>query len=226
MRKIRSAVLFVGLLALLGCVLFLQNSGSDIGGVNQEEFTANTVTQLEFEQEVAQLMSQLERRLEEHHTKLQADGERAYQERQNEIVLEKNEELALAKQALEEEGEAFAAQLQKEYGIKILNRQLQLAIVSLSEKEQEEKLTEIQSLQSELAGLKGEKETELQNKLQSLYDDYEQSLETALSEARAEIEGRLKQDYLSYKMEQQAALDEEIALLEGKLRRSLASRKY
>ena len=225
MRKIRSAVLLVVLLALLGCIFF-HAQGSDTDGMEQEESNTHEETLLEFKQEVAQLMAQLEGRLEEYHADLQAEGERIYQEKQNEIVLKKNEELALAKQALEEEGEAYAAQLQEEYGIKILNRQLQLAIVSFSEKEQEEKLTEIQFLQRELAGLKEEKETELQNRLQSLYDDYEQSLEKALSDAQEEIEIRLEQDYLSYKIEQQAALDEEIALLEGKLRRSLASRKY
>lgn len=226
MKKSRLAVFFVVLLALLGCAVLVIPQWINKEAAVQEEGETNSEATVEFQQEAAELMVQFESNLETHHKRLQADGERAYQERYNEIVLEENEKLALGEQALKDEGQEYAKQLQDEYGIKILNRQLQLAIVSLSEEEQAEKIAEIEFFQSELERLKEEKEAELQDRLTALYQEYEESLDAALLSAQAEIEASLEQDYLNYKMELQAALDEEIALLEGKLRRSLANRGY
>lgn len=226
MKKSRLAVFFVVLLALLGCAVLVIPQWINKEAAAQEEGETNSEATVEFQQEAAELMAQFESNLETHHKRLQADGERAYQERYNEIVLEENEKLALGEQALKDEGQEYAKQLQDEYGIKILNRQLQLAIVSLSEEEQAEKIAEIEFFQSELERLKEEKEAELQDRLTALYQEYEESLDATLLSAQAEIEASLEQDYLNYKMELQAALDEEIALLEGKLRRSLANRGY
>lgn len=226
MKKSRLAVFFVVLLALLGCAVLVIPQWINKEAAAQEEGETNSEATVEFQQEAAELMVQFESNLETHHKRLQADGERAYQERYNEIVLEENEKLALGEQALKDEGQEYAKQLQDEYGIKILNRQLQLAIVSLSEEEQAEKIAEIEFFQSELERLKEEKEAELQDRLTALYQEYEESLDATLLSAQAEIEASLEQDYLNYKMELQAALDEEIALLEGKLRRSLANRGY
>lgn len=226
MKKSRLAVFFVVLLALLGCAVLVIPQWINKEAAVQEEGETNSEATVEFQQEAAELMVQFESNLETHHKRLQADGERAYQERYNEIVLEENEKLALGEQALKDEGQEYAKQLQDEYGIKILNRQLQLAIVSLSEEEQAEKIAEIEFFQSELERLKEEKEAELQDRLTALYQEYEESLDAALLSAQAEIEASLEQDYLNYKMELQTALDEEIALLEGKLRRSLANRGY
>ena len=226
MKKSRLAVFFVVLLALLGCAVLVIPQWINKEAAVQEEGETNSEATVEFQQEAAELMAQFESNLETHHKRLQADGERAYQERYNEIVLEENEKLALGEQALKDEGQEYAKQLQDEYGIKILNRQLQLAIVSLSEEEQAEKIAEIEFFQSELERLKEEKEAELQDRLTALYQEYEESLDATLLSAQAEIEASLEQDYLNYKMELQAALDEEIALLEGKLRRSLANRGY
>lgn len=226
MKKSRLAVFFVVLLALLGCAVLVIPQWINKEAAVQEEGETNSEATVEFQQEAAELMVQFESNLETHHKRLQADGERAYQERYNEIVLEENEKLALGEQALKDEGQEYAKQLQDEYGIKILNRQLQLAIVSLSEEEQAEKIAEIEFFQSELERLKEEKEAELQDRLTALYQEYEESLDATLLSAQAEIEASLEQDYLNYKMELQAALDEEIALLEGKLRRSLANRGY
>lgn len=226
MKKSRLAVFFVVLLALLGCAVLVIPQWINKEAAAQEEGETNSEATVEFQQEAAELMAQFESNLETHHKRLQADGERAYQERYNEIVLEENEKLALGEQALKDEGQEYAKQLQDEYGIKILNRQLQLAIVSLSEEEQAEKIAEIEFFQSELERLKEEKEAELQDRLTALYQEYEESLDATLLSAQAEIEASLEQDYLNYKMELQTALDEEIALLEGKLRRSLANRGY
>jgi competence protein ComGC len=226
MKKSRLAVFFVVLLALLGCAVLVIPQWINKEAAVQEEGETNSEATVEFQQEAAELMVQFESNLETHHKRLQADGERAYQERYNEIVLEENEKLALGEQALKDEGQEYAKQLQDEYGIKILNRQLQLAIVSLSEEEQAEKIAEIEFFQSELERLKEEKEAELQDRLTALYQEYEESLDATLLSAQAEIEASLEQDYLNYKMELQTALDEEIALLEGKLRRSLANRGY
>lgn len=226
MKKSRLAVFFVVLLALLGCAVLVIPQWINKEAAVQEEGETNSEATVEFQQEAAELMAQFESNLETHHKRLQADGERAYQERYNEIVLEENEKLALGEQALKDEGQEYAKQLQDEYGIKILNRQLQLAIVSLSEEEQAEKIAEIEFFQSELERLKEEKEAELQDRLTALYQEYEESLDATLLSAQAEIEASLEQDYLNYKMELQTALDEEIALLEGKLRRSLANRGY
>lgn len=226
MKKSRLAVFFVVLLALLGCAVLVIPQWINKEAAAQEEGETNSEATVEFQQEAAELMVQFESNLETHHKRLQADGERAYQERYNEIVLEENEKLALGEQALKDEGQEYAKQLQDEYGIKILNRQLQLAIVSLSEEEQAEKIAEIEFFQSELERLKEEKEAELQDRLTALYQEYEESLDATLLSAQAEIEASLEQDYLNYKMELQTALDEEIALLEGKLRRSLANRGY
>lgn len=226
MKKSRLAVFFVVLLALLGCAVLVIPQWINKEAAAQEEGETNSEATVEFQQEAAELMVQFESNLETHHKRLQADGERAYQERYNEIVLEENEKLALGEQALKDEGQEYAKQLQDEYGIKILNRQLQLAIVSLSEEEQAAKIAEIEFFQSELERLKEEKEAELQDRLTALYQEYEESLDATLLSAQAEIEASLEQDYLNYKMELQTALDEEIALLEGKLRRSLANRGY
>ena len=226
MKKSRLAVFFVVLLALLGCAVLVIPQWINKEAAVQEEGETNSEATVEFQQEAAELMVQFESNLETHHKRLQADGERAYQERYNEIVLEENEKLALGEQALKDEGQEYAKQLQDEYGIKILNRQLQLAIVSLSEEEQAAKIAEIEFFQSELERLKEEREAELQDRLTALYQEYEESLDATLLSAQAEIEASLEQDYLNYKMELQAALDEEIALLEGKLRRSLANRGY
>lgn len=226
MKKSRLAVFFVVLLALLGCAVLVIPQWINKEAAAQEEGETNSEATVEFQQEAAELMVQFESNLETHHKRLQADGERAYQERYNEIVLEENEKLALGEQALKDEGQEYAKQLQDEYGIKILNRQLQLAIVSLSEEEQAAKIAEIEFFQSELERLKEEREAELQDRLTALYQEYEESLDATLLSAQAEIEASLEQDYLNYKMELQAALDEEIALLEGKLRRSLANRGY
>lgn len=226
MKKSRLAVFFVVLLALLGCAVLVIPQWINKEAAVQEEGETNSEATVEFQQEAAELMVQFESNLETHHKRLQADGERAYQERYNEIVLEENEKLALGEQALKDEGQEYAKQLQDEYGIKILNRQLQLAIVSLSEEEQAAKIAEIEFFQSELERLKEEKEAELQDRLTALYQEYEESLDATLLSAQAEIEASLEQDYLNYKMELQTALDEEIALLEGKLRRSLANRGY
>lgn len=226
MKKSRLAVFFVVLLALLGCAVLVIPQWINKEAAVQEEGETNSEATVEFQQEAAELMVQFESNLETHHKRLQADGERAYQERYNEIVLEENEKLALGEQALKDEGQEYAKQLQDEYGIKILNRQLQLAIVSLSEEEQAEKIAEIEFFQSELERLKEEKEAELQDRLTALYQEYEESLDATLLSAQAEIEASLEQDYLNYKMELKTALDEEIALLEGKLRRSLANRGY
>lgn len=226
MKKSRLAVFFVVLLALLGCAVLVIPQWINKEAAAQEEGETNSEATVEFQQEAAELMAQFESNLETHHKRLQADGERAYQERYNEIVLEENEKLALGEQALKDEGQEYAKQLQDEYGIKILNRQLQLAIVSLSEEEQAAKIAEIEFFQSELERLKEEREAELQDRLTALYQEYEESLDATLLSAQAEIEASLEQDYLNYKMELQAALDEEIALLEGKLRRSLANRGY
>ncbi|NLJ75116.1 MAG: hypothetical protein GX331_09010 [Firmicutes bacterium] len=226
MKKSRLAVFFVVLLALLGCAVLVIPQWINKEAAVQEEGETNSEATVEFQQEAAELMVQFESNLETHHKRLQADGERAYQERYNEIVLEENEKLALGEQALKDEGQEYAKQLQDEYGIKILNRQLQLAIVSLSEEEQAAKIAEIEFFQSELERLKEEREAELQDRLTALYQEYEESLDATLLSAQAEIEASLEQDYLNYKMELQTALDEEIALLEGKLRRSLANRGY
>lgn len=226
MKKSRLAVFFVVLLALLGCAVLVIPQWINKEAAVQEEGETNSEATVEFQQEAAELMAQFESNLETHHKRLQADGERAYQERYNEIVLEENEKLALGEQALKDEGQEYAKQLQDEYGIKILNRQLQLAIVSLSEEEQAAKIAEIEFFQSELERLKEEREAELQDRLTALYQEYEESLDATLLSAQAEIEASLEQDYLNYKMELQTALDEEIALLEGKLRRSLANRGY
>lgn len=226
MKKSRLAVFFVVLLALLGCAVLVIPQWINKEAAAQEEGETNSEATVEFQQEAAELMAQFESNLETHHKRLQADGERAYQERYNEIVLEENEKLALGEQALKDEGQEYAKQLQDEYGIKILNRQLQLAIVSLSEEEQAAKIAEIEFFQSELERLKEEREAELQDRLTALYQEYEESLDATLLSAQAEIEASLEQDYLNYKMELQTALDEEIALLEGKLRRSLANRGY
>lgn len=226
MKKSRLAVFFVVLLALLGCAVLVIPQWINKEAAVQEEGETNSEATVEFQQEAAELMAQFESNLETHHKRLQADGERAYQERYNEIVLEENEKLALGEQALKDEGQEYAKQLQDEYGIKILNRQLQLAIVSLSEEEQAAKIAEIEFFQSELERLKEEREAELQDRLTALYQEYEESLDATLLSAQAEMEASLEQDYLNYKMELQAALDEEIALLEGKLRRSLANRGY
>lgn len=175
--------------------------------------------------ELQNLVQDYEQQLEQYYQTLMVQAERDWEEQlaASEAEFTANVEAYLVE--LEAESAELVEKLRQRYEIPILNAELKLAIVSLSEVERTNLENQLKEMRAEYAVMRAEYEQELNQKLQA----YQQAEEvrqkeklSAFEEANAE---KLSKMYEQYRQRLKVELKAKQQKLESDMRRAAAVRE-
>lgn len=179
-----------------------------------------------FQTEVAELIKQYDEDLASYRENLDQQGKQRWDENYQEEQQLVKERLAKYQEELSVEAKEYAAQLRKEYQNPIVNLQLQLAIVSLSSQERQQKLEKLQELQATYDRLLKAKDEELIHKREEYHQMLLQESSNRLAEVEADLESEINREYDTYRQERKHRLDQQIRQREDALGRALQNREY
>lgn len=224
----RKTWLLIGLacvLSISSAVVWIYNLSKQ-SGEGAKEQTAYTEQVYEaYTVELQKLIEDYELQLEQYHLILRQQAESDFEEQlaASEAEFAVNVEAYLAQ--LESESAELADKLRQRYELPILNAQLRLAIVNLSESERVQLEEQLSEMRAEYAVIRSEYEQELNQKLEVFKESEEKRQKEkllAFEESNAEKLGRM---FEQYKQRLDAELAAKKQKLEADMRRAAAVRE-
>jgi hypothetical protein len=225
---VRKTWLLIGLacvLSISSAVVWIYNLSKQ-SGEGAKEQTAYTEQVYEaYTVELQKLIEDYELQLEQYHLILRQQAESDFEEQlaASEAEFAVNVEAYLAQ--LESESAELADKLRQRYELPILNAQLRLAIVNLSESERVQLEEQLSEMRAEYAVMRSEYEQELNQKLEVFKESEEKRQKEkllAFEESNAEKLGRM---FEQYKQRLDAELAAKKQKLEADMRRAAAVRE-
>lgn len=124
------------------------------------------------------------------------------------------QDLSLKRGQLAQERESFARELQRKYGVRILNLQVKLAALTLSEAEKK-------AIEEEIQRLKREADDQMARKEEALQQEYQRYL----AQKQQEAESRLRQYALTLNQQAEEELKAEQRRLETKMKAEIENQR-
>lgn len=175
--------------------------------------------------ELQNLVQDYEQQLEQYYQTLMVQAERDWEEQlaASEAEFTANVEAYLVE--LEAESAELVEKLRQRYEIPILNAELKLAIVSLSEVERTKLENQLKEMRAEYAVMRAEYEQELNQKLQAYQQAEEVRQKEKLSAFEEANAGKLSKMYEQYRQRLEVELKAKQQKLESDMRRAAAVRE-
>lgn len=161
--------------------------------------------------QIADLLREGELELQAYRRDMEKEAQGLYLAEQARLQRIYKQKLRNAELALQEEKKSLARSKRQDVEEALLRLQLQLMLVSLDPKEQEQRLGELADLSTQYQKWLEDEERELERGLAKLREDFAGALQLELERFETDLELALQQEYALFKKGYQAVLERKIA---------------
>ena len=179
----------------------------------------------EYQKELSKLIKEYDSKVQAKITELQQKGEDAFAQKLAESQAAYEEAVLSYQEQLAQEAVVTEEKLTEWYVNPIINLELQLAMVSLSEEKRQEIIVKLDRLKNEFNELKSEYEQMLDEKLQVFMANEEEVQKAALSSWAEDYQAKLANELEIHVAKLEHQLNSEVLKLESALGRATTARE-